>query len=53
MIQGDILKYDWSDGDIVFANDLCFPGEVVDAISEQCKDLKVGARVMTVRGFPE
>ena len=50
--QGDILDLDWSDADIVYSSSICFPSEMIDAILEKCKELKKGARFITLKSFP-
>lgn len=34
IIQGDMLKVDWSDADIIYASSICFPDELVDGIAD-------------------
>lgn len=46
-VCGDILAYDWSDGDIIFANSTCFTMPMFRKIAEKCKDLAVGSYVIT------
>lgn len=43
----DICQYDWSDGDVVFANSTCFNSELMMSISAMAKLLKPGAIVVT------
>lgn len=45
--RGSFLEFDWSDGDVVFANSTCFDDEVMDAISRQAARLKPGARFIS------
>lgn len=34
---GSFLEYDWSDGDVVFANSTCFPEELMDGMTRQVR----------------
>ena len=46
-IRGSLLKYDWSDGDVVFMNSTCFSDELMEDIASKAKDLKPGAFVVS------
>lgn len=50
--EGDLEKYDWSDADIIYAASLCFPVQLLKAVSEKCKFLRKGARIMTLKMIP-
>jgi hypothetical protein len=41
------LDYDWSDGDIVFANSTCFTEELMTNLALQGESLKPGAYLIT------
>ena len=41
------LEYDWSDGDVVFANSTCFTEELMDSLALQGASLKPGAYLIT------
>lgn len=45
--EGSFLDFDWSDGDVVFANSTCFSDELMLSLSEQAERLKPGAIVVT------
>ncbi|GMI09361.1 hypothetical protein TrLO_g6810 [Triparma laevis f. longispina] len=45
--QADFLKFDWSDGDLVFANSTCFTDELMAAIAERSKGMKAGSYLVT------
>ncbi|GMH50463.1 hypothetical protein TL16_g00778 [Triparma laevis f. inornata] len=45
--QADFLKFDWSDGDLVFANSTCFTDELTAAIAERSKGMKAGSYLVT------
>lgn len=45
--KGSFLDFDWSDGDVVFANSTCFNDELMDSISKLAEDLKPGAVMVT------
>lgn len=42
-----LLNFDWSDGDVVFANSTCFDDELMQSLSDQAESLKPGAIVVT------
>jgi hypothetical protein len=44
---GSLTDFDWSDGDIIFANSTCFDDDLMEAISLRAEDLKAGAYVVT------
>ena len=45
--RGSFVEYDWSDGDVVFANSTCFDDDLMHALSEQAEQLKPGAIIVT------
>ncbi|GMH89849.1 hypothetical protein TrST_g9244 [Triparma strigata] len=45
--QADFLKFDWSDGDLVFANSTCFTDELMAAIAEKSAAMKAGSFLVT------
>lgn len=53
VVEGDLLKVDWSGADLVYMASICFPDELMDAVVEKSKALKVGAVVLTLKNFPE
>jgi hypothetical protein len=50
--QGDILKKDWSDGDIIFAASVCFTPELIEGIADLSSKLKVGSRLIMLKALP-
>ena len=48
-----MLELDWSDADIIYASSICFPDELVEGIANHCVRLKKGARILTLKGFPD
>jgi hypothetical protein len=49
-----MLEVDWwSTADIVYASSICFPDELIEGIVKKCAYLKKGARVLTLKNFPE
>ncbi|CDW84668.1 sam-dependent methyltransferase [Stylonychia lemnae] len=53
IIKGDMLQIDWSDADIIYASSICFPDELVEGICDQARKLKKGARILTLKSFPD
>ena len=49
----DVLKYDWSDGTVIFACSTCFTDDLINAIGEQAKDLHQGAYLITLKKFAD
>lgn len=47
VFEGSFLDYDWSDGDVIFANSTCFSEELMQSLSDQAERLKPGAIVVT------
>ena len=45
--HASILDYNWSNGDVVFANSTCFDSNLMDDISKQALKLKIGAIIIT------
>jgi len=45
--EGSFLDFDWSDGDVVFANSTCFDDELMLELSKKAELLKPGAIVVT------
>jgi hypothetical protein len=39
----DLLKYDWSDGDVVFAHNTCFEDDLLQSLFSKAKDLSPGS----------
>ncbi len=46
--NGDIFVQDISDADVVFSHCTCFDDELMGKLSDQCRTLKSGARIVTV-----
>lgn len=46
-LQGSFLDYDWSDGDVVFANSTCFDDALMKDMADQAAKLKPGAVFVT------
>ncbi len=44
----DFLKYDFSDGDVVFTHSTCFPDELWEKLVRKFEELKKGTFVITV-----
>jgi len=42
VINASFLDYDWSDGDVLFANSTCFDDELVGEIAKKAHKLKPG-----------
>ncbi|CAM9622504.1 unnamed protein product [Phaeothamnion confervicola] len=40
-------EFDWSDGDLVFANSTCFEPELMRGVTERAERMRTGARVIT------
>ena len=52
IIIGDILSTEWwSEADIVFACNVCFPDELNGKIGDLCSKLKPGSRVLALKAF--
>lgn len=47
VFEGSFLDFDWSDGDVVFANSTCFDDQLMHDMSVQAENLKPGAIVVT------
>jgi SAM-dependent methyltransferase len=47
VFEGSFLEYDWSDGDVVFANSTCFEDDLMFELGLQAERLKAGAIVVT------
>lgn len=45
--QGSFLEYDWSDGDVVFANSTCFDDDLMSDMSKRAENLRPGAIFIT------
>lgn len=45
--KGSLLEYNWSDGDVVFANSTCFDDNLMNDMSKMAQALKPGAIVVT------
>jgi len=46
-LQGSFLDFDWSDGDVVFANSTCFDDELMSAMGRQAELLRPGSMFIT------
>jgi len=44
----DLRKFDWSDGDVVFANSTCFDETLMNDLSDCAERLKQGAYIITL-----
>jgi hypothetical protein len=47
LVCGSFLDYDWSDGDIFFANSTCFDAKLMAELSEQANKIKPGSICIT------
>jgi len=47
LLEGSIIDYDWSDGDVIFANSTCFDSELMDLITKKAIQLKPGTFIIT------
>ena len=47
VFEGSFCDFDWSDGDLVFANSTCFSDELMNQVSQLAGRLKPGAIVVT------
>lgn len=47
LLCGSFIDYDWSDGDICFANSTCFDANLMAELSEQANKIKPGAICIT------
>ena len=47
VFEGSFTDFDWSNGDVVFANSTCFSDELMAELSQQAEKLKPGAIVVT------
>ena len=52
VIQGDILKVDWSKASLVYMASICFPDELLEAVVTKAKAMKIGSFVLTLKNFP-
>lgn len=43
LYEGSFLEYDWSDGDVVFANSTCYDDDLMLSMARQAASLKPGA----------
>ena len=46
-VQGSFIDFDWSDGDVVFANSTCFDDELMSAMAKQAELLRPGSMFVT------
>ena len=51
--QGDMLKFDWSDADIIYLSSVVFPEELIEGLADLFKQVKKGTRIMSLKEFPE
>lgn len=47
-----MLQVDWSDADVIFTSSICFPDTLIDGIFNKAKQLKKGARIITLKNLP-
>lgn len=47
LYEGSLLEFDWSDGDLVFANSTCFDDGLMSDMAEKARELKPGAFFVT------
>jgi SAM-dependent methyltransferase len=45
----DFLKYDWSDGDVVFAHSTCFEDDLLQSLFSKAKDLSPGSFLISCK----
>ena len=45
--QGSFLEFDWTDGDVIFANSTCFDDELMESMSRMAEGLRPGAILVT------
>ena len=48
-----MLVDDWSDGDIIFSNSVCYDDEFLQQIADKCAGLKKGTRILFTNYIPE
>jgi len=46
--HGDLREFDWTDGDVVFANSTCFDEELMRSLTALAEKLRKGAYVITL-----
>jgi hypothetical protein len=46
---GDMFKIDWSDADVIYISNLCFPEELTVQVSHQAEKCAVGTRIICLR----
>ena len=51
--EGDITACDWSEADLVYLSSVCFPDAVMQSLLHRGRELKAGARILTLRMLPE
>lgn len=52
VVLGDMLKVDWSNADLIFTSSICFPQELIEGMLVCARQLKKGARLITLRSLP-
>ena len=50
--QGDMLKHDWNDADIIYLSAVLFSDALVASITELFNHLKKGTRVISLKELP-
>jgi hypothetical protein len=45
--KGSFLNYDWTDGDVIFANSTCFDDNLMLSMSKMAEELRPGAIFVT------
>lgn len=49
VVNGDMLKTDWSDADVIYASSICFPESLMNSILDKAKSLKKGAILASLK----
>ena len=49
----DMFKVDWSDADLIYVTNLCFPEEMNDRLADHLEKLKVGTKITTIKKLPD
>jgi hypothetical protein len=48
-----MFKIDWSDADVIYISNLCFPDELTVEIAKQISKCKIGTRIICLRVLPK
>jgi hypothetical protein len=53
LVKGDMKLVDWTDADMIYTSSICFPEELIQALTEKGKMLKKGTIIISLKNWKD